>query len=86
MKHAARGTAHVKPSPEPPPRRTHAEYILALVAFFNLVAALLGAVYHERAVWAAGLALFALVCVQRAAVACLDCQAKDSRPETLAPA
>jgi hypothetical protein len=85
MKHATRGTARATPSPEPPPRRTHDECLLALVALLSLVAALLGAVYHDRAVWSTGLALFALVCLQCVAVACVDYQSKDSRPETLAP-
>jgi cyanate permease len=46
--------------------RSHATCYLALGMGGSLAAALLGSIYEQRAVWAAGLAVFALLCLQGA--------------------
>jgi hypothetical protein len=46
--------------------RSHATCYLALGMGGSLAAALLGSIYEQRAVWAASLAVFALLCLQGA--------------------
>ena len=47
-------------------QRSYGSCYLALGMAGSLLAALLGAVYEQQAVWAAGLAVFVLCCVQAA--------------------
>ena len=46
--------------------RSHASCYLVLGMGFALVMAMLGLIYDQHAVWAASLAVFALLCVQGA--------------------
>jgi hypothetical protein len=59
MKHIRRETSNPDARP-----RSHASCYLALGMAGSLGAALLGLIYDERAVWAAGLACFGLLCLQ----------------------
>ena len=54
-----------------PPRSTGRCY-LAFAMGFCLLVALLGLIYEHEAVWAAGLACFALLCLQGACGLCLS--------------
>jgi hypothetical protein len=47
-------------------QRSYGSCYLALGMAGSLLAALLGAIHHQQAVWAAGLAVFVLCCVQAA--------------------
>ena len=58
-------------STDMPPRSTGRCY-LAFAMGFCLLAALLGLMYKQEAVWAAGLACFALLCLQGACGLCLS--------------
>ena len=51
--------------------RSSSSLYLAMAMGFSLLMALLGAIYDQRAVWAAGLACFCLVCAQVVAGYCL---------------
>ena len=53
------------------PRSSSGLYLGSALGF-SLLMALLGAIYDQRAVWAAGLLCFCLVCVQVVAGYCLS--------------
>jgi hypothetical protein len=53
-------------------QRSYGSCYLAIGMAGCLAAALLGAIYKQQAVWSAGLALFALLCVQGACGHCLS--------------
>ena len=67
MKHIRREISNTDLRP-----RSSSSLYLAMAMGFSLLMALLGAIYDQRAVWAAGLACFCLVCAQVVAGYCLS--------------
>ena len=59
MKHIRRETSNTDVRP-----RSSSSLYLGSALGFSLLMALLGTIYDQRAVWAAGLACFGLLCVQ----------------------
>ena len=67
MKHIRREISNTDLRP-----RSSSSLYLGSALGFSLLMALLGAIYDQRAVWAAGLACFCLVCAQVVAGYCLS--------------
>ena len=67
MKHIRRETSNTGAQP-----RSSSSLYLGSALGFSLLMALLGAIYEQRAVWAAGLACFCLVCAQVVTGYCLS--------------
>ena len=67
MKHITREISNTDLHP-----RSSSNLYLGSALGFSLLMALFGAIYDQRAVWAAGLACFCLVCVQVVAGYCLS--------------
>ena len=67
MKHLRREISNTGAQP-----RSSSSLYLGSALGFSLLMALLGLIYDQRAVWAAGLACFCLVCAQVVAGYCLS--------------
>jgi hypothetical protein len=73
MKHTNKG--HLR-------RPNSTECYLGIAMAGALIVALLGAIYNEQAVWAAGLALFALLTLQCAVVCYINTHCPRVTPES----